>query len=317
MISLGNGELWKLTDVLIDPAATKGDLPASDMKDFEILVSTTGSDPSDFSSVLSATCAESNGLQDFKLSGVTAKYVELDGVDNYGGGRLAVDEFEVYGKPVTTARVRAVHAAHTVRVDVPRAHHPAAASNIAQVKAIYHGLKVQPPKKSTVSGKVHMSLFQLYLLQTAHNQRASVQFTDKTTLEMNQLTDAVLSSPHLTMVKSGEIDQLVAPGTDHVVATNAATASAIGTNFLVHKGPNVSTFIVVEGSVLVSNQFGSQVVKTGQEVTVKPGFAPSGPTEVKNINQLTAWTTVLPNPNLPMNVALDANGGVIVSGPSD
>src|SRR5579875_2000588 len=76
--------------------------------------------------------------------------------------------------------------------------------NLATVRYILHGLSVQPPHHKTQKGRKNMKLYNKYFLQTKKNQRASIRFRDKTTLQMNQLTDLVLQNPHVTVVKRGE-----------------------------------------------------------------------------------------------------------------
>ncbi|HLJ68036.1 MAG TPA: hypothetical protein VKX16_11815, partial [Chloroflexota bacterium] len=94
--------------------------------------------------------------------------------------------------------------------------------SIASIRYIYHGLTVQPPHAGPRPGRVRQSLFASYYLQTLAQQKASLTFADRTVLHMNQRTDVVLKSPHLTVLKSGEVEELDAPGTNHEIQTDAA-----------------------------------------------------------------------------------------------
>lgn len=190
--------------------------------------------------------------------------------------------------------------------------HKAEKSRLAQVRFIDRGLGVQPPHKKMEKGKVKMSLYQLYLLGTKHDQRASITFRDKTTLHMNQNTDIQLKNPHLSYVKKGEVDEALTPGSNHKVQTAAAVASAIGTNFdvkLVHGG---TIFLVLHGVIKVHSKKGTVTVKPNQESVVINGQKPQPPKHV-NVAKAMNWTKGLPTPNLPENVGLDAAGGKVVA----
>ena len=312
-IELGNGATWDLAAVLLDPASTAPDEnPAYDLKDFAVLVSTTGTASGDFHQVLSDTAQQDNSLQKFSVpAGTQARFVQLVAIDNYGGSRLAIDEFEVYGRPTSTSRRHLVAAARQAPAQRVSASKP-----LAHVHTVIHGLTVQPPHHKKQHAKPPKSLYQQYLLQTFRNQKAEVRFIDGTALFLNQNTDALLRNPHVTKVSKGEIRQQVQPGTNHQVQTAAAVASAVGTDFLVkyQSKTKLMQVIVVEGSVLVKNGKGQQIVETGQEVSVKAGHKPGKPVTV-DLTSLTSWTSGLPQPHLPMNVALRANGGKIVAGP--
>jgi hypothetical protein len=188
----------------------------------------------------------------------------------------------------------------------------ASVQRLAQVRYIDHGLTVQPPHKRQQKGKLKMPLFQQYALQTKAKQRASIRFKDRTTLHMNQRTALVLRSSHITQVRSGEVDELLTPGTDHRVQTSAAVASAIGTDFDIQVKGKKTTVIVVHGAVLVKNSRGSVVVKTDQEVTVQPNKKPSKPHSV-DAGAATTWAANIPAPSLGENYALDANGGHVTA----
>lgn len=188
----------------------------------------------------------------------------------------------------------------------------AAANPLASVRYIKKGLSVQPPRHHASSGKVRQPLYSAYRLQTRRAQRASVAFRDGTILNMNQLTDATLRSASVTQVKSGEVAEQVTPGSNHRVQTPAAVASAIGTLFDVRVHGNLTVITVVEGAVLVTTAKGSVVVKSGEQIQIRKGQAPSAPAPV-DAETVTAWNATIPPPAGPpgLNIALDANGGSV------
>jgi len=91
------GNTYRISDVIIDPAATGGASSKEDLKDFEIRVSTTGTSNANFTSVFQGTCKRSDRLQHFTFPvPVLARYVELVALNNYGSARgVAVAEWEV------------------------------------------------------------------------------------------------------------------------------------------------------------------------------------------------------------------------------
>jgi hypothetical protein len=308
IVSLGSGRSWRLTDILIDPEATAGDTSDSDLRHFRILASTTGTADADFHTVLTGTTQQQTGLQHFPITGdVQARYVELVGIDNYGGRRLAVSEFEVYGRPSGASLHLRQHVA--VR-DAP--HAGKKPKGLARVRWINKGLTVRAPLHKPVKGKVRQTLYARYALQTLKQQKASFTFIDGSTVHMAQLTRLNLRDPHVTVVTSGQIDERVQPGTNHNVRTATAVASAVGTNFIVRINKRTTIVIVIEGSVSVKNTQGSQIVKTNQESTVAPNEPPSIPRPV-NASSESNWTQGIPAAPLSVNVALDTNGGEIVS----
>jgi ferric-dicitrate binding protein FerR (iron transport regulator) len=178
------------------------------------------------------------------------------------------------------------------------------------VRYIKHGLSVSRAGKPK-PGRIKMPLYGRDALSTKKNQGASLTFSDKTVLHLNQLTDAVLVTANSTVVKKGEVDQIVMPGTNHSILTAAAVASAIGTNWDERVKGKTTTISVKEGVVLVNTPKGSLVLKAGQQTTVTVGQAPTAPTTV-DPNSVGAWATGYPKANLPINLALDTNGGKIV-----
>lgn len=103
---LAGGRVYRVTDVLIDPAATGGNPPAADLRRFAIRVSTTGTAPRDFTTVATGVCRRRNALQAFHFPRpLPARYVRLSFRDNYGGTRyVEVSEVEVIAKRGTASR---------------------------------------------------------------------------------------------------------------------------------------------------------------------------------------------------------------------
>jgi hypothetical protein len=119
-LSLGSGGTFNIVAVVIDPAATGGLPKTDDLKDFEILVSTTGTADIDFHRVLAAQAKQSDALQRFEITPaslerahtgtvaavpVQATYVEARAKSNYDGSKVAIAEVEVVagGGPQSTA----------------------------------------------------------------------------------------------------------------------------------------------------------------------------------------------------------------------
>jgi sugar lactone lactonase YvrE len=184
-------------------------------------------------------------------------------------------------------------------------------SALAQVRYIYRGLSVQPPHQGRHAGHTKDRLYDQYGLLTLQNQKASVGFSDGTVLQLNQNTNAILSS-HLTHVNRGEVAEYLAPGTNHRVQTAAAVASAIGTTFDVRMIGKRTVFVVLHGALQVSNPKGAVVVESNHQTSVTPGHAPLPPSPV-DAQAVFAWTSGIPAPDLGEDIALDANGGQIVS----
>lgn len=193
---------------------------------------------------------------------------------------------------------------------------------LAQVRYIVHGLGVQPPHRRLHRGKRGSPLFQQYHLQTKAKQRASVAFRDSTILYLNQRTDAILTNPHVTRVRGGEVDEVHPPGTNHTVTTASAIATAIGTNFDVRVRGKRSTFIVVSGSLLVKNARGQVMVSKNQETTVRPNQPPTPPAPV-DADAAIGWTVPLSSggwqalktsPDFaPKGIGIDSQGNIYAS----
>lgn len=189
--------------------------------------------------------------------------------------------------------------------------HPASARHkarthhqVAQVHFIYRGLFVWPPHHRRSHGKVRMPLFDQYFLQTLEKERASLHFGDGTTLYMNQRTDVVLRSPHLTLVRQGEVDEVVHQGTNHKVQTATAVAAAVGTNFDVRVVRRGTYFIVAHGALQVSNAKGTVIVQANQETFVTRHHAPRPP-QLVDAQTAIRWTRLMPPARLVQTVAVD------------
>ncbi len=104
-IGFGKNTPYSIGAVVINPGATHGHSTANDLKDFQIRVSTTGTDDANFNTVFSGTVKQSHALQRFVFpQPVSARYIELVAVDNYGGtDSIDVAEFEAvaFGAPIT------------------------------------------------------------------------------------------------------------------------------------------------------------------------------------------------------------------------
>jgi hypothetical protein len=304
--------IYRFTDVFIDPAATHGDSPDADLKDFEIRASTDGQT---FSTALTGTALQQDKMQQFHFpQPVDARELQIVALDNYGSpDHVAIAEFAAYSKGPASAThaVARVLFADSQKKNPSKSQSP---TNIAQVRDIFHGLSVAPPHKQVVKGKKKMKLYALYGLGTGHGQKASIGFVEGTVMQLNQLTDVVLTSPHLTTVQKGEVQEVVKPGSNHQIQTSTAIASAVGTIFDVRILKNhKAVFTVLEGALKVKNKKGSSLVKTDQQSVVNPGKAPSPP-QPANVQALN-WTSNLSTPNLGQNLALDANGGYIIGAP--
>ena len=314
-IELNAGKLWNISSVLIDPAATNGGSSANDLNRFAIFVSRTGLAPADFHRVLQRKCKANNRLQKFALPKHTvARYVQLLAKSNHGGNRVAIAEFEVYGRASTTAFSDTLATIFPERTEAS-SRTPRKASPLAIVRAIIRGLTERPPHQNQRTGHVKDPLQSQYGLQTLRLQKAGVAFRDGTTLQIAPQSSLLLRDAHITTVNSGKVEELVAPGTDHRVQTAAAVASAVGTRFLVIVKGKLTTVAVIEGAVRVRTKHHSVLVKTGQETTVRPGHRPSTPRPDPNLKQQVGFAGSLPAPPLPVNIALDYNGGRIISGP--
>jgi len=102
IVALPYSSTYTIDRVRINPAATSGDPPGDDLRNFQVRVSTTDTNPSSFITVYSGTAPQQNAFYEYAFSPVQAKYVMLFAVDNYGGPYLEVAELEVYGTGCNT-----------------------------------------------------------------------------------------------------------------------------------------------------------------------------------------------------------------------
>ncbi len=102
IVALPYSSTYTIDRVRINPAATSGDPPGDDLRNFQVRVSTTDTNPSSFITVYSGTAPQQSAFYEYAFSPVQAKYVMLFAVDNYGGPYLEVAELEVYGTGCNT-----------------------------------------------------------------------------------------------------------------------------------------------------------------------------------------------------------------------
>lgn len=177
------------------------------------------------------------------------------------------------------------------------------------VRYILHGLTVTPPSRKSMKGKVKLPLFNQYGIRTGTSQKASIAFHDGTLIHLNQHTDALLSSPTVTKLKSGEIQEVLKPGTNHQVQTASALGAATGTILDIKVKKNKATFVVLEGALHVKTKHGSVLIKTNQQTTVTGQQKPTPAIHV-DASKVTNWSSAIPPSTRPeKNVALDFNGG--------
>lgn len=217
--------------------------------------------------------------------------------------------------PLAQARVSLLEpapAAASVSGLQPRLRSSADQGQLAQIQYIYRGFSVQPPQQRLERARVKQPLFEQYFLRSGAAEKASIRFRDGTTLHINQRTDAVLTSPNVTMVRRGEVAEYLAPGTNHRVQTAAAVAAAIGTTYDVRVNGGTTTFVVLHGALQIANGSGSVVVTSNHQTVVTANRAPAQPSPV-DARAVFAWTSGIPTPDLGEDVTLNANGGAIVA----
>lgn len=159
---------------------------------------------------------------------------------------------------------------------------------LGDVKVIIRGLGVKPPARPLREGKVRDPLYDAYFLRTRAREKARLQFGDGTILNVNQNTDATLRDPHHVMIAQGEIDQVDKKGSVHLIQTNAAIATALGTNYDVKIYRGKIYITVVSGLVVVSNSTGKVSVRRNQQTIVVLHRRPSRPRHV-NAQAVIAW----------------------------
>jgi sugar lactone lactonase YvrE len=169
---------------------------------------------------------------------------------------------------------------------------PPTGPRIAAVRSIIRGLGLLPPQTAERRGRVHDPLFRRYGFHTRLQQRASIAFHDGTVLYVNQGTEAVLTDPHVTVVRKGEVNLADEPGSRHVVRTANAIATAIGTNFDIRAAGSNSTITVVSGAVKVASHGGDVTVHANQQTTVTGHAAPTPPKAV-DAAAVIGWTALV------------------------
>jgi hypothetical protein len=184
-------------------------------------------------------------------------------------------------------------------------------NQVGVIRYILHGLTVTPPRHKSMPGKLKLPLFNLYGVRTGTSQKASIAFHDGTLIHLNQHTDAILSSPTVTKLKNGEIQEVLKPGTNHQVQTASALGAATGTVLDVKVKNKKATFTVLEGALHVVTKHGSVLVKTNQQSSVTGQQKPTPVVHV-DASKVTNWSSAIPpSTRAEKNVALDFNGGRI------
>ena len=182
-------------------------------------------------------------------------------------------------------------------------------NQVGVIRYILHGLTVTPPRHKSMPGKVKLPLFNAYGVRTGTSQKASIAFHDGTLIHLNQHTDAILSSPTVTQLRNGEIQEVLKPGTNHQVQTASALGAATGTILDVKVKNNKATFTVLEGALRVSSKHGTVLVKTNQQSSVTGQKKPTTPVVVDAAKVVNWSNAIPPTTTAEKNVALDFNGG--------
>jgi len=96
IVQLANGGTYTISKIRLNGSATGGDPQTCATKNFQIRVSTTDTQLSSFTTVLTATSPQQQSMTDYFFTPVQARYVMLFAVDNYGGYYVEAAELEVY-----------------------------------------------------------------------------------------------------------------------------------------------------------------------------------------------------------------------------
>lgn len=139
------------------------------------------------------------------------------------------------------------------------------------------------------------------LIRTSFKSRASVRLTDQSVLRMSQLTTVQILPPkkstdrNLINFQRG-LSYLLNredPGTTEFV-TPSASGAIRGTEFHVAVDDNGATVItMIDGSVDLTNDFGSLNITSGEQATVDPGQAPRKTAVLDAIN-IIQWALYYP-----------------------
>ena len=135
--------------------------------------------------------------------------------------------------------------------------------------------------------------------------KATLLFDGGSQLRLNAGTIVELTPPQnvggkttLFRLIRGEVFAQLRPGL--AATTNSATAAVRGTVFDLKVDENdVSTLVVVEGSVDFSNSFGGVAVGQSQQSVARPGQAPTAPVTVGNAGLIIEWTLDLNRAAVP------------------
>jgi sugar lactone lactonase YvrE len=161
-------------------------------------------------------------------------------------------------------------------------------------------------------------------LTTNRQQRALVQFCDRSALYLDRQSKARLTSARETRVEKGEALQVTAQGTRHPVATAEATVSGPVFNFKVQE--KRTQVVDARGMVTVHDRAGQVVLQPNQGTTVQLDRAPQAPRAV-NATDATRWASSLPKTaqppawsilwtislQVPYGVAVDAQRNLYVA----
>ncbi len=135
--------------------------------------------------------------------------------------------------------------------------------------------------------------------------KATLLFDGGSQLRLNTGTILELTPPQnvggkttLFRLIRGEVFAQLRPGL--AATTNSATAAVRGTVFDLRVDENdVSTLVVVEGSVEFFNPFGNVAVGQAQQSVARPGQAPTAPVTVGNAGLIIEWTLDLNRAAVP------------------
>jgi hypothetical protein len=100
--SFGSGNVYEITGIVIDPAATGGEDASNDLKDFAVQGSRDGNG---YATAFTGATKQQDGLQAFSFpAAVDADHVRLQLVDNWGGtDGIAASEVEIVGHKIAVA----------------------------------------------------------------------------------------------------------------------------------------------------------------------------------------------------------------------
>jgi len=100
--SFGSGNIYEITGIVIDPAATGGEDSSNDLKDFAVRTSRDGNA---YTMAFTGTAQQQDALQPFSFpTSVDADHVQVELIDNWGGkDGIAVSEVEIVGRKIAVA----------------------------------------------------------------------------------------------------------------------------------------------------------------------------------------------------------------------